>query len=99
MIRLSAEAEAQLNALLTYYDALDRPEAMYRIRATLVKAAARIEASTSPFFDAPRPYPTLKRAGWTWPKEGGYWFAFSTFADSFVIPALFHEAADMPDRL
>jgi hypothetical protein len=46
---------------------------------------------------APRPYPQLARQGWCWAKQGSYWFAFDL--DRTAIQGIFHESADIPNRM
>ncbi|MEJ0045674.1 MAG: hypothetical protein WDN04_05800 [Rhodospirillales bacterium] len=99
MIRLSRTARAQVSSLTSHYRNLDRPEAVRNLRNTIAKAAERIEAQRGPFFPAPRPYPNLTRTGWLWLKEGPYWIAYGTDTAGPIIHALFHEAADIPNRL
>ena len=99
MIRLSVAARAQVSRLASYYDALDRPEAVRNLRTIIAKAGERIEARRGLFLPAPRPYPGLARAGWLWLKEGPYWIAFASDVRGAIIQVVFHEAADIPNRL
>lgn len=99
MIRLSRTARAQVSNLANYYDGLDRPEAVRNLRATIAKAGERIEAQRGPFFPTPRPYPNLTRPAWLWLKEGPYWIAYVSDSHGAVIQAVFHEAADTPNRI
>ena len=99
MIRLSRAARIQIAELAQYYVDLDRPEAVRNLRTTIGKAGVRILARRGSFFPAPRPYPTLARAGWVWLKEGPYWIAYVAAPEGAVIQVVFHEAADMPGRV
>jgi len=99
VIRLSRAARAQVSNLASYYDGLDRPEAVRNLRAIIARAGERIEAQRGLFFPAPRPYPNLSRPGWLWLKEGPYWIAYASDPRGAVIQVVFHEAADIPGRL
>jgi len=99
VIRLSRAAQEQLSGLATYYDGLDRPEAVRSLRAAVGRAGERIEAQRGPFFPAPRPYPKLARPGWLWLKEASYWIAYANDAQGSVIRAVFFETADIPERM
>jgi plasmid stabilization system protein ParE len=99
VIRLSRKAQAQVASLVRHFEALERPEATRNLRAVLIRASARITLCHGLFFDAPRPYPGLLRLGWRWTKEGPYWIAHSLHRSAPVIQAVFHEAANIPDRL
>ncbi len=48
---------------------------------------------------APRPYPALTRVGWLWLKQGPYWFAYVDHPNGATIQAVFHESANIPQRL
>jgi len=98
VIRLSPDAEGHLDALSAYYEERDRPEATAGLLAAIERAAARIERAPEAGLPAPRPYPSLARAGWRWIKEGPYWIVHSTTQPP-VILGVFHEAADIPSRL
>jgi len=99
VIRLSRAARAQVLSLASYYDNLDRPEAVRNLRDIIARAGARIDAQRGLFFPAPRPYPDLTRPGWLWLKEGPYWIAYVSDPRGAVIQVIFHEAADIPSRL
>jgi hypothetical protein len=47
---------------------------------------------------APRPYPALARLDFRWVKEGPYWVAYMT-EPSLAIVGVYHEAADIPNRV
>jgi len=98
VIRLSPDAKGHLDALSAYYEDRDRPEATAGLLAAVERAAARIERAPEAGLQAPRPYPSLARAGRRWIKEGPYWIAHSTTQPP-VILGVFHEAADIPSRL
>ncbi len=99
MIRLSLVARTQVSGLTKHYRDLDRPEAIANLRAVVARAAERIEKGRGPFFPGPRPYPNLKRQGWLWLKEGPYWIEYVSDPAGGVIQVIFHEAADIPNRL
>ncbi len=99
MIRLSPAAERQLDALTGYYAERERDEAIDRLVDSVERASARYLGDRGPFYDAPRPYPSLLRPGWRWTREGRYWIAFSASPTGPVIRAVFHDSADIPGRL
>lgn len=98
MIALSRQARRHVSGLLAYYEEHDRPEAARGLRAALVTAWDKITASPAAGLPAPRPYPQLKRPGWSWIKSGRYWIAYRT-APVLIIVAVFYETADIPRRL
>lgn len=98
VIRLASEAERQAAELLQHYARLARPEAGRNLIAALDQAAAQIERSSGAGLQAPRPYPFLVQIGRLWIKVGRYWIAYST-TDPPVILAIFHDAANIPERL
>jgi len=99
VIRLSRKARAQLSCLAAYYEDKERPEAVRNLRAAIARAGERIETQRGLFFCTPRPYRTLTHPGWTWLKEGTYWIAYSAEPGGAVIQVVFHEAADIPNRI
>lgn len=98
MIRLSPEAEAQIDALLEHYERLGRVEATRNLIAVLNTASARIERDPGFGLLAPRPYPSLAKTGRLWLHVRPYWVGYSTTAPP-VISAVFYDAADIPGRL
>ncbi len=48
---------------------------------------------------APRPYPSLADLGFRWIKRASYWIAFEDTAAGPVVAGIFHETADIPNRL
>lgn len=96
MIELSPAAEQQLDALRTYYEGKERPEAITAMIGAVNRAALRIARDPGGGLLAPRPYPHLVRDGRRWIKEGRYWFAYSLVIP--VILAVFFDQADMPGR-
>lgn len=98
MIRLSPRAAQDLDALLAYYDAHDRAEAVRNLQAAVARAAARIERDPGAGLPAPRHYPGLARNGRLWVREGAYWISYTT-NDPPVISGVFHERADIPSRV
>jgi len=98
VIRLSPRAARDLDALLAYYDAHDRAEAVRNLQAAVARAATRIERDPGAGLPAPRPYPSLARPGRRWIREGVYWISYAT-TDPPVISGVFHERADIPGRI
>ncbi len=98
MIALSPEAEAQLDALIAHYEALGRVEASVNLLSALERARARIAAKPEAGLPAPRPYPSLAKAGRRWIIEGRYWVSYSLTTPP-VISGVFYALADSPNRL
>lgn len=99
MIPLSPEAEAQLDGLLTHYERLARIDAARNLLAALEAASARIERAPEAGLPAPRPYPSLARLGLRWIKERAYWIAYMDAGDGPIIATIFHDRADIPNRV
>lgn len=99
MVFITATAQAQLEALEDHYARLGRDLAAVRMLEAVALAKLRIEKGLGPFYDAPRPYPGIQRAGWRWLKEGAYWIAFTDEPGMSAILAIFYEAANIPGRL
>ncbi len=98
MIRLSPDAESNLDALLAHYEERGRPEATAGLLAAIERASARIERTPGAGLLAPRPYPSLASDGRRWIKEGAYWIAYSNTKPP-VILGVFYETADIPRRV
>ena len=98
MISLSLEAEAQLDALLTHYERLDRLRATENLLGAMERASERISRRPDAGLAAPRPYPSLAHLGFRWVKEGSYWIAYA-LRDAPAIVGVFHESADIPNRI
>jgi plasmid stabilization system protein ParE len=98
MIALSPEAEAQLDALIAHYEALGRIEASINLLNALERAKARISETPEAGLLAPRPYPSLAKAGCRWTIEGTYWISYSLTTPP-VISGVFYAMADIPNRL
>lgn len=98
MIDLTPRAEAQVDALVVYFEQLDRLLAAENLVAALERASARIVRTPEAGLAAPRPYPRLAHLGFRWVKEGPYWVAYMAEA-SPVIVGVYHEAADIPNRV
>ncbi|MEA1650211.1 type II toxin-antitoxin system RelE/ParE family toxin [Nitrospirillum sp. BR 11164] len=97
-IRLSPRAEAQVDALIAHYERLGRLAATRNLLVALEMAALRIETSPFAGLPAPRPYPTLAKAGRLWLHAGSYWVAY-TITEPAVIQAVIHDTANIPRRL
>ncbi len=89
-----------MEALTAYYEARGRDDAIRNLAAALVAVSDKIEAVGGLGLHAPRPYPAIAglNLGFRWLKIGAYWFAF-TPAPDMTITGVFHEAADIPNRL
>jgi plasmid stabilization system protein ParE len=99
ILPLTVLARRQLLALTSYYVQLERDEAVRNLIVALERASERIQSKRGQFYNAPRPYPALARLGVRWRKEGPYWIAFATDKRGSVIQAVFHQAADIPNRI
>ena len=99
MILFSPEAEAQIDGLLEHYERLDRIEATGNLITALDAAARRLEHASGAGLAAPRPYPALAALGLRWIKEGPYWIAYDDTGRSLVIVGVYHETADIPNRV
>jgi plasmid stabilization system protein ParE len=95
---LGPRAEQQVDDLLAHYEPLGRPEASRNMQRALRSAVGRIERVPEAGLWAPRPYPVLSYLGLRWIKEGRYWIAYTPGPDP-VIAGVFHESADIPQRI
>ena len=98
MISLSPEAEAQLDGLIAHYEALGRIEAAINLLNALERAKMRISETPETGLSAPRPYPSLAKAGRRWIIEGTYWIS-NHLTTPPVISGGFYAMADIPNRL
>jgi plasmid stabilization system protein ParE len=98
VISLSATAEIQVDDLIEYYESKHRDAASKNLLAALETAKKRIAAKPEAGIPAPRPYPFLAAKGLRWIKEGSYWISYSK-DEPPVIFGVFHESADIPNRL
>lgn len=89
MIALSPEAEAQLDALIAHDEALGRVEASINLLNALERAKARISERPEAGLHAPRPYPSLAKAGRRRIIEGACWISYSATAPP-VISGVFY---------
>jgi plasmid stabilization system protein ParE len=92
-------AERQVDGLLTHFEEIGRPEATRNLIRALRDAVARIERAPGAGLAAPRPYPALADLGLCWIKAGAYWIAYMQAGDERVIAGVFHETADIPNRI
>jgi len=97
VVRLSPDAEEDIDRLITHYEAIDRPEAARNLLRTIDAAKARIAGKPNAGLAAPRPYPKLKRRGVKWIIEANYWFAYIIQGEPVII-AVFYAMADIPNR-
>ncbi len=77
MIRYSAEAIDQLDALRIHFVTKNRVEAALALDAALERAERQIEMRPEAGLPAPRPYPEVTRSDRRWLKSGRYWIACS----------------------
>lgn len=73
-------------------------QAAANLLASLERASERIVHAPNAGLLAPRPYPALAHFGFRWIKEGPYWVAYMT-ESSPIIVGVYHEAADIPNRV
>ena len=64
----------------------------------LDEAERQISAKPHSGMSAPRPYPSLARAGRSWIKVGRYGIAYS-LTPTVSITAVFYDQSDIPGRL
>ncbi len=98
MIGLSPEAELQLDRLRRHYEALGRLEAAENLFRSLDRASHRILQSPGSGVASPRPYPSARRLGFLWIKEGRYWIAYTTERVPMIV-GVFYDTANIPGRL
>jgi plasmid stabilization system protein ParE len=99
MIPLSPAAQAALDALTEFYRVRGRDRAIELLANNIEAACKRYQSGRRRFVPAPRVYPQLSDFGFLWTKEGPYWIAFAETASGPVVAGLFHEAADIPNRM
>jgi len=99
LAELSPTARLQVSALRLHYETLERPAAIRNLMAAIADAASRIDKAPDRGLASPRPYPGLRRPGWRWLKAGPYWFANIEGESGAVITGIFHESADIPNRI
>ncbi len=97
MIRLSPEAESQVDALIEHFEAKGRLQAAVNLLSALERAKIRIATAPDAGLAAPRPYPALARNGRRWIIEGSYWIAY-LLSSPPVISGIFYATADIPRR-
>ena len=97
MISYTALAARQVAELREHYEREQRLEASRNLGVALDDAERRIEGDPSAGLPAPRPYPTLARAGQAWIKAGPYWICYN-IRTPLVITGVFYERADIPAR-
>jgi plasmid stabilization system protein ParE len=98
-IEYTPTARAHIAALHRHYEELERPEAIRNLLAAVRDAEARIARSPAIGLAAPRPYPEIIRPNWRWLKTGRYWFGYIHAGTAATIAAVFHDSADIPNRL
>ncbi len=98
MIRYTAEAIDQIDALCIHYVGKARTEAALALDRALEQAERVITLQPEAGLPFPRPYSGLARTGRAWIKAGRYWISYSLTSPP-VILAVFYEAADLPGRL
>ena len=98
MIRLSPEAEAQVDRLIEHYETLGRLPAAENLLQALERAKERIAAAPNAGLTAPRPYPRLTQPRRLWINSGRYWIAYRADPTPLII-GIFFETANIPGRL
>ena len=94
----SAEAAAQVEALRRHYRNSNRIEAVRNLIRALAQADILIERDPAAGLSAPRSYTNLASTGRVWTKAGRYWIAHTPTRPS-VVPGVFYETADIPNRI
>jgi plasmid stabilization system protein ParE len=98
LIRLTPEAEAQVDSLINYYESRDRTEASRNLRVALISASDRILQAPLKGLPAPRHYPSVVMPGHLWLKAGNYWIAYRPAPEPTIV-GVFYESANIPGRL
>jgi plasmid stabilization system protein ParE len=98
VVALSAEAESHLRRLTEHYERIDRLEAARNLLAAVEAAKLRIGGQPAAGLPAPRPYPELRYLNLKWIIEHRYWIAY-TASEPPVIAGIFHDTADIPNRI
>ncbi len=98
MIVLSPAADEHLRQLTEHYEAQDRLDAARNLLRAVEGAKLRIARLPKRGLAAPRPYPELRYLGLRWIIEHRYWVAY-TASDPPVIAGIFHDTADIPNRI
>jgi plasmid stabilization system protein ParE len=98
VIALSPAADNHLRQLTEHYEAKDRLDAARNLLAAVQAARLRIARHPDGGLPAPRPYPELKYLNLRWIIEHRYWIAY-TASDPPVIAGIFHDTADIPNRI
>jgi plasmid stabilization system protein ParE len=98
VIELSPEADRHLRHLTEHYEARDRLDAARNLLAAVEAAKVRIARRPEDGRRAPRPYPELADLDLLWIIEHRYWIAYAA-SDPPVIAAIFHDTADIPNRI
>nr|WP_294527759.1 hypothetical protein [uncultured Rhodopila sp.] len=98
MIPISRRAGAQIRGLIAYFEELGRMQAAANLLAALERASTRILRLPDAGLPAPRPYPDLARLGFRWIKKGPYWIAYMAEGAPTIV-GVYHEAADIPNRV
>ena len=83
---------------MAYFEEMGRMQAAANLLAALERASGRIVLALEVGLPAPRPYPSLAWFWFRWVKEGPYWIACMT-GKSPIIVGVYHEAADIPNRV
>ncbi len=94
LVSLSRDTRGKVRRLAAAYDRLDRPDALKRLRQTIVSARQSVTADPLGELDAPRPYPELARSGQRWRKIWHYWIVNQVSPP--VIIGIFHDSEDIP---
>jgi plasmid stabilization system protein ParE len=95
---LSRQAERHLDELTTHYEQKDRLEAARNLLIAVEAAKERIARAPSDGLVAPRPYPDLAALSLLWIHERPYWVAYWP-TNPPVIAGIFHDTADIPNRV
>jgi plasmid stabilization system protein ParE len=99
LIVFSPTARGHIASLRRHYEDRERPDAIRNLIRAMEDVAARISRAPGKGLMAPRPYPSLLRPGLRWLKAGPYWVAYMSRDSGAVVEGVFHESADIPNRL
>jgi plasmid stabilization system protein ParE len=99
LVEYSPTARQHIIGLRQHYSRLQRPEAIRNLQNSLQDAERRIEQAPHLGLPTPRPYPRLIVEGVRWIKTGPYWVAYTFTTDKILVAGVFHESADIPNRM
>jgi len=99
-MKLTAEAQAQLNSLFAHYGELDRSEAIRNLQSAMRQAKVEITKTPRAGLRFPRPYPELSALGHLWVKVGSYWISYrhgvGKPGSTALITGIYYDRSNIP---